>query len=280
MPAEAESEVATGWSEAMCASWRGEASGEDSAAALAAADPTGLAPLHVAALRGHAASCATILDAAPDAVNAPDVLGRTPLIHAATGGSAEAIGLLLERGAKLEWTSRDGKTALHWAVIAHRAAAVEALVNAGASTQVRDLPPEERLLQPNMKERDEGKTPLDYASERMGKDPIYKFLADYLRSAEEARSAEGPAASTRLPEPPWIAHARATLAAQQAEGGEAAADASPTAPAVAQPASDIFDEADCADEAATPGHDGGGAEAALAAPEPTPPAAADLDELD
>lgn len=271
----------------MCAAWRGE-EGEITGAALSAADPAGLTPLHVAAMRGKTGSGKAIIDAEPEAINVPDLLGRTPLIHAATGGSAEMVGLLLSRGAKLEWTSSDGKTALHWAVIAHRSAAVEALVNAGAETQVRDSPPEERLLRPNMKEHDDGKTPHDYASERMGKDPVYKFLADYLKKVDEVRVAEGPTARVDMPEMPWVTHAHATLAAQKQ--ADAAAEASHVAPTAVQPASDIFDEADA--ELFSTGDDGGdssqnttAATLEPASSEAAPAAgaeqsAADLDELD
>ena len=87
-----------------------------------------------------------LIDAAPEALNATDALGRTVLMLAATGGSVEVIQLLHKRSAPIDATSRDGRTALIWAVIAHKFWAVEALALLGADPELRErLMPENRM---------------------------------------------------------------------------------------------------------------------------------------
>ena len=50
-----------------------------------------------------------------------------------------------------------------------------------------------------------GKTPLDMATDKYDRDPIYRHIAKYLRRAEEAQGDPGP-----MDEPPWAVHARET----------------------------------------------------------------------
>ena len=87
------------------------------AEAATAADPaSGMTPLMLAALKGQLLCVAQLIDTAPEALNATDSLGRTVLMLAATGGSVEVIQLLHKHGAQIDATSRDGRTALIWAV--------------------------------------------------------------------------------------------------------------------------------------------------------------------
>lgn len=72
------------------------------------ANPT---PLHLAALRGSAAEIRKLLIDAPD-VNAPDALGDTPLHSAARRFRVEAAAALIEAGASLEIRNQDGMTPL------------------------------------------------------------------------------------------------------------------------------------------------------------------------
>lgn len=60
-------------------------------------------------------------------------------MFAASGGDADMIHLLLGKGAAIDAQSKDGKTALHWAVVAHKLAAVDALVASGAALDVRQV---------------------------------------------------------------------------------------------------------------------------------------------
>ena len=54
-------------------------------------------------------------------------------------GNAETVRMLAEHGSKLNATSREGRTALMWAVIAHKYRAVEALALLGADPEVREV---------------------------------------------------------------------------------------------------------------------------------------------
>ena len=176
-------------------------------------DADGMLPIHLACLNGHTGCATLLLDAAPATVGVTDHLGRTALICAASGGWAALCALLAERGAKLDEASSDGCTALHWAVIAHRPLAVEALVALGCSVHVADA---------------DGKTPLDHARERQGKDPVLRHVATYLEGCE---------ANPVMQKPAWVVHAERGPADDKVE--VAAATGTP-APAT----SDIWEEED------------------------------------
>ena len=65
--------------------------------------------------------------------------GGTPLMHAAKGGHAEVVGLLLNKGADLNaMDAKHGLTALHWAVFHNQQAAMQALLDKGASPGLKD----------------------------------------------------------------------------------------------------------------------------------------------
>ena len=86
-----------------------------------AADAQQLRPLHLACLKGHTECVRALVDAAPETLDMPDVHGRTALMLAASSAAPdELLKLLAERGAAVNATSSDGKTALHWAVISHQ----------------------------------------------------------------------------------------------------------------------------------------------------------------
>jgi peptidoglycan/LPS O-acetylase OafA/YrhL len=76
-----------------------------------------------------------LLDDGTD-VNAPDpVLGVTPLSYAAIFGRDEVMKLLVQRGADVKRTNRDGGTALHGAAFLGRAGIVRELLKAGADAK-------------------------------------------------------------------------------------------------------------------------------------------------
>ncbi|AMV40288.1 acyltransferase family protein [Planctomyces sp. SH-PL62] len=84
------------------------------------------------------------------AVNDPDPKqGGAPLLWAAAGGRAEAVELLLARGADVNAADREGGTALHAAAFLGHEKVVEALVRAGAKLDAMNKT---------------GNTPLDVAS--------------------------------------------------------------------------------------------------------------------
>lgn len=65
-------------------------------------------------------------------------LGITPLSYAALYGHEEAVRLLIERGAIVNGTNRDGGTALHTAAFLGRAEIAEQLLLAGADVTIRN----------------------------------------------------------------------------------------------------------------------------------------------
>lgn len=67
----------------------------------------------------HFVSPATVLQQQMDP-NSRDSDGLTPLMHASAGGHEEVAGLLLAHGARLGEVDAHRRSALHWAVIAHR----------------------------------------------------------------------------------------------------------------------------------------------------------------
>ena len=188
---------------------------------VTAPDEAGMGPIHLCALRGQV-ECATILlDVEPNRLHAADTRGRTPLVLAATGGSVEMIKLLIARGADVNGGCDDGKRALHWAVLSHRPAAVEALVKAGAHLHLRDKPPKLPMPSPATGERMRGRTALDLAGARHGKhgDPVLEFIKEYLQRCQDG---ETPSIGTE----PWIDHALR---------GRATADSETTGPTAAEP---------------------------------------------
>jgi ankyrin repeat protein len=65
--------------------------------------------------------------------------GGTPLMHAVKGGHTKVVGLLLAKGADLNaMDAKYGLTALHWAVFHNQPAAVQALLDKGASPGLKD----------------------------------------------------------------------------------------------------------------------------------------------
>jgi len=146
--------VVRGWSAACHAAYRGHA---EALAALAAglgvnavAAPPGasMTPLLLACLKGHQTCAALILDAAPGTLSDRDPHGRTPLIVAASNGNVELIEYLVKRGAPIDDTSSEGKTALMWAIVGHKPFAVAALARLGASPEIRTKPNKEAPNRP------------------------------------------------------------------------------------------------------------------------------------
>lgn len=210
----------------MYAAFAGKVEELEALGASIGPDKTGLKPIHLAAMRGHCGAIELLLKLEPESLEAVERHGRTPLMFAATGGHADAIELLVGKGASIDVRSTDGKTALHWATVAHRLDAIRALVAAGASDKIRQE--EREPLIPGKHEP--GATPHDLANGRNDRDPVLRHVSKYYKALHEARAAGSPAPT--LPEPEWIAHAKAFMERQAAEaeaaeagGGSGAADA-------------------------------------------------------
>ena len=130
------------------------------------------------------------LDEAPEAVNAKDEQGRTPLYEAAHNLRVEAVELLLERGAEVGAATQWGETPLSTA-IAHSwdeggPAVVRLLRAAGATLSFRDalcvgeLERVKELLAESperLYERSWDETPLHIAA-RWGHQPVAAFLLE------------------------------------------------------------------------------------------------------
>jgi ankyrin repeat protein len=56
-----------------------------------------------------------LLERAPDVLEAVDDAGRTPLLTAAAIGNITIVELLIERGANVNASDNDGRSALHYA---------------------------------------------------------------------------------------------------------------------------------------------------------------------
>lgn len=95
-------------------------------------------PLCLAALRGHVHTVEAVLDAAPpsavaEALEAGEGAAGTALVHAARGGHAGVVRVLLGRGARVEATCAGGCTALMVAAAHGGRDAAVALLDAGAA---------------------------------------------------------------------------------------------------------------------------------------------------
>ena len=186
------------------------------AEAAKAPDPlSGMTPLMLASLKGHAACVAQLLDAAAP-LDATDSIGRTVLMLAATGGSVETVRMLAAKGAAVDETSKDGRTALMWAVISHRPLVVEALAQLGADPTLREKELTD-LVTPGAG-NEEPRSALDHAKLRHGKDPVLNHIAAYLKEWLKLREEGGAAAPPpAMPEPAWITYARETVAREAEE---------------------------------------------------------------
>jgi hypothetical protein len=86
---------------------------------------------------GNTEAAGKLLDASPELINAHDLAGATPLHHAAGFGSLEIMRLLLARGADPNGTNRRKSTPLFWAL--YDEAKVRLLLEKGAKVDARTI---------------------------------------------------------------------------------------------------------------------------------------------
>lgn len=95
-----------------------------------AAPPTPSEEIMAAARGGDVAQVRRLLDADVTLLNARDAEARTPLHHAASGGSAAVVGLLLEEGAEVSARDKWGVTPLERAALSGSRETVALLMKA------------------------------------------------------------------------------------------------------------------------------------------------------
>jgi ankyrin repeat protein len=101
-----------------------------------AATEYGVTPLVLAATNGSAAAMATLIRAGANP-NTSLPTGETPLIMAARTGKAEAVTVLLERSVEINAVDSRGQTALMWAAGEGYPAVVDLLIKRGADVSAR-----------------------------------------------------------------------------------------------------------------------------------------------
>ena len=88
--------------------------------------------------KGDILTVKALIEKSPQLVDARDSNGQTPLHYVATGGSADFINYLIDKGAKLELQDAHHKTPLHLAAMNDRKDAVAVLLKRGAALETRD----------------------------------------------------------------------------------------------------------------------------------------------
>lgn len=106
-------------------------------ASVAAAEPDGSTPLHIAAWKDNLEIASLLMEAGAN-VEAKTRYDVTPLSLACTNGSATMIERLLNAGADPNSTSEEGQTALMTASLSGNKDAVKLLLTRGADPAVRD----------------------------------------------------------------------------------------------------------------------------------------------
>lgn len=214
--------------------------------AVAAPPSVNMTPLLLSCLKGHVACAKLILEMEPTALAARDANGRSALMLASHSGSGELIEyLVVKHGARLEDTSSDGRTALHWAVTAHRPSSVSTLAQLGANPEACTNADPNAAIVPG-KDRSRGETVLELARSFSGRDPTMKFVVKYLEKYLEHRAQHG----TSDPMPsmdsmPHIVHAEAFVSEEADKAAKAAVEpAADLKSATACDDSDIFGSSD------------------------------------
>ena len=137
------------------------------------ANEWGIAPLHLAVLKGQSKRVEFLL-ASGSNIEAVDCEGRTPLHHASLNGQSECLKVLLLAGADTEAVNREGRTPLHLAAVYDQSDCLNFLVMAKAKKDAVDK---------------RGNTPLHLAA-LFGGERCVKLLVD-LGANKEATDENG-----------------------------------------------------------------------------------------
>eukprot|EP01147_Barroeca_monosierra_P009532 gene9532-10401_t len=107
-------------------------------ASVSVIDSQGFSPVHIAAQFGHMHVAAYLIARGAN-VNIADENGRTPLIWAASKSfTSELVRCLIALDASVNLQDHGGNTALHYAVATNNLFAVHALIDAGASKDIKN----------------------------------------------------------------------------------------------------------------------------------------------
>ncbi|KAM0211162.1 hypothetical protein ACHAQI_005460 [Fusarium lateritium] len=97
-------------------------------------------------------------------IDKQDVLGRTPLIWAASSNKSSIAALLLEWNADVNLVDRQQKSALHWAMISQSYEVARLLLEHGADTEAKDI---------------FGRTPLHEVAKVANSEKLISLLLDH-----------------------------------------------------------------------------------------------------
>ena len=100
-------------------------------------DGSGYTPLHHAAIGGHADIVEILLESGAG-IDTIGSRGETALFLASSKGNSEVVRILAKAGADPNKASADGKTPLHKAAIVGNAEVIDALLAAGAEPNTKD----------------------------------------------------------------------------------------------------------------------------------------------
>ncbi|KAI9350784.1 DHHC palmitoyltransferase-domain-containing protein, partial [Obelidium mucronatum] len=144
-------------------------------------DKQGYNSLHLTAHTGHAMLAVYLITMGMD-VDSLDTMGRTSLMWAAyQGNSEDTMRVLLKFNALIDRTDSTGMTALHWAVVSNHLKFAKILIDAGASTDMKDP---------------QGKTPADWAQEK-GFLPSYERILSHAKNSPR-KAPFSPAVTNRI----------------------------------------------------------------------------------
>jgi ankyrin repeat protein len=94
-------------------------------------DDDGRSGLHTAAAHGHFELCDKLASANPNAVNAEDEGGWTPILSASSSGHTQVVHCLVKAGANVNVSNSALRTPLHYAASKGHEHVIRLLIDAG-----------------------------------------------------------------------------------------------------------------------------------------------------
>ena len=150
----------------------------------------GILPLHFAAVNGHDAVIAVLLDNGAD-VNQVIVDGWSPLHFAVHNGHDAAVAVLLDKGANINHLNNDGYSPVYRAAKNGHETVVALLIDRGADVNQAD---------------NDGDRPIDVAKTQKIKDMLIALTKE--KPQEEGQQPPGQAVPTIMDESQWFRAAK------------------------------------------------------------------------